>query len=149
MKKTAIICDLDGTLCDTSHRLHFITDPKKKKDWDAFYAGMVDDPINIWCDTIVHLASQNGIAILYVTGRPDTYCGVTLNWLRQHDCPINGLYMRKEKDNREDSVVKKEIYETQLKDNYDVLFCLEDRSQVVKMWRSLGLVCLQCQEGNF
>jgi hypothetical protein len=30
-----------------------------------------------------------------------------------------------------------------------ILFVVEDRSRVVKMWRSEGLVCLQCAPGEF
>lgn len=36
-----------------------------------------------------------------------------------------------------------------IKDKYDVLFAIDDRSSVVDMWRDLGLVCLQCAEGAF
>ena len=28
-------------------------------------------------------------------------------------------------------------------------FVVEDRDQVVKMWRSLGLTCFQCAKGDF
>ena len=31
----------------------------------------------------------------------------------------------------------------------EILFVLDDRSQVVKMWRELGLTCLQVADGNF
>ena len=147
--KPALIVDLDGTLCEIAHRLHFISDTTKNKDWKSFYLNMAADDVNEWCYSIIKLFSEDGVAILYVTGRPDTYKQVTLNWLRQNACPINGIYMRSASDSREDFVVKKEIYENEIKPSYNVLFCLEDRASVTKMWRSLGLVCLQCHEGNF
>lgn len=141
----AVICDLDSTLCNLEHRHHLIT----KKDWSAFYAGMVDDKLNTWCHTIISSLATKGIHILYVTGRPEDYRSQTMDWLRQYSCPINGLLMRPSKDNRKDDIVKKEIFESFIKPNYEVLFCLDDRTSVVKMWRSLGLVCLQVEEGNY
>jgi hypothetical protein len=57
--------------------------------------------------------------------------------------------MRKKGDFRKDSVVKKEIYEKYIKDNFNILFCLDDRNQVVNMWREIGIKCLQVQDGDF
>ena len=67
---------------------------------------------------------------------------------------INGvkfidLLMRKDNDDRKDSIVKKEIYDNEILGKYNVLFVLDDRDQVVKLWRSLGLVCLQVANGDF
>lgn len=44
---------------------------------------------------------------------------------------------------------KKLIYEREIKNKYYVDFILEDSSKVVKMWRELGLICLQPNEGKF
>jgi hypothetical protein len=57
--------------------------------------------------------------------------------------------MRKTDDNRKDCIVKKEIYETFIKDKYNVLFVMDDRNQVVNMWREQGLTCFQVADGNF
>ena len=58
--------------------------------------------------------------------------------------------MRKTGDNRKDSIIKKEIYEKYLKPmNYHVLFILDDRNQVVEMWREMGFTVFQVAEGNF
>lgn len=149
--KPAIICDLDGTLCNISHRLHFINNDLRsvKKDWNSFYYNMPNDTVNIWCLTIIDALLTKGIDILYVTGRPDEYKSITVDWLRRNNCPINGIYMRPFGDNRPDSIVKKEIYETEIKNKYNVLFVIEDRMSVTKMWRDIGLTCLQCAEGLY
>jgi hypothetical protein len=34
-------------------------------------------------------------------------------------------------------------------DKSKILFVVEDRNRVVEMWRSEGLVCLQCAPGEF
>jgi hypothetical protein len=59
------------------------------------------------------------------------------------------LVMRKHEDNRPDNVVKLEIFNQLYRDEFNVKLVLDDRDQVVRMWRSLGLTCLQVAEGNF
>jgi hypothetical protein len=41
------------------------------------------------------------------------------------------------------------LYDTFVKDNYKVLLVLDDRDQVVRMWRELGLTCFQVDYGDF
>jgi hypothetical protein len=57
--------------------------------------------------------------------------------------------MREDGDCRSDVEVKEEIYEKYLKGVVDIAFCIDDRQSVVDMWRSKGLVCLQCAKGDF
>ena len=59
------------------------------------------------------------------------------------------LVMRKTGDYRKDSIVKREMFEEHIEGKYNVLFVLDDRNQVVDMWRKeLGLTCLQCNYGR-
>ena len=67
----------------------------------------------------------------------------------QHQINYHQLYMRPAKDVRGDNEVKKEIFQNSIKDKFDILFVVDDRLSVVKMWRSIGLVCLQCDWGDF
>lgn len=57
--------------------------------------------------------------------------------------------MRPEGDIRKDSIVKRELFEKYVRPYYNIEFVLDDRNQVVEMWRSLGLKCLQVAEGDF
>jgi hypothetical protein len=57
--------------------------------------------------------------------------------------------MRKRNDFRKDFEVKREIYEAQIANRFDVLCVFDDRQQVVDMWREVGLVCLQVAAGDF
>lgn len=59
------------------------------------------------------------------------------------------LHMREEGDMRQDSVVKEEIYRKEIEPRFNVHLVLDDRNQVVDMWRKLGLPCWQVAEGNF
>ena len=152
--KKAIIVDLDGTLADCSHRLHHIEG--EKKGWDKFFEGIKDDKVNEWCKHLIygmHTAQYSYTALpIIVTGRPEKTIPATDDWLKENliwPTSFAGMFFRKDGDFRPDTVIKKEIYEKQIKGRYDILFVLEDRKNVVDMWRSLGLTCLQCADGDF
>jgi len=149
--KKAIIVDLDGTLCNIDHRKKYIDGSLGKKDWDKFYEGCGEDEVNEWCKDIIQALHVCGeCSILYITGRPDMIKDETQYWLDKHTHLDNfSLYMRKTNDFRQDYIVKKELYEKHVKGKFDVLFAIDDRQQVVDMWREQGLVCLQCDKGDF
>jgi phosphoglycolate phosphatase-like HAD superfamily hydrolase len=150
------IFDIDGTLADISHRLHFIQ--KEPKDWRGFFAACVDDvPI----PEIVYLVDQLascGNDIVMVTGRSDEVRAQTQMWLAGHEIPCDGLYMRKASDHREDHIIKGELLDEvkawlqtrRLPDSMtQILGVFEDRKQVVDMYRSKGLRVFQVAEGDF
>jgi len=155
--KDTIICDLDGTLANCEHRVHHVRN--KPKNWDAFYAGVKDDTVN---ETVLQVLERfadgcedpfYGIPnfnIIFCSGRPERCREDTENWLHKQGFPRGTykLFMRKDGDYRADYIVKQEIYDNQIKGT-DVLFVLDDRQQVVDMWRRNGLVCFQVAEGNF
>ena len=45
--------------------------------------------------------------------------------------------MRKEKDYREDTIVKREMYDQMLKDGYKPELVFDDRPSVLRMWREI------------
>ena len=149
MKKKAIIVDIDGTLANNSHR----KDLAIQKRWGEFVAQSGnDEPFQFALD-ILDLAIAKGWTILYVTGRSDKYASLTALWLQEKAGMSNSvdfkLFMRKEEDLREDTIVKSEIYDNEIRDKWDVQFAMDDRSRIVKMWRDKGIVTLQVAEGNF
>lgn len=147
-KAKAIIVDLDGTLANIEHRRHFVTDGNK--DWKSFNKSIPMDVPNQWCLDLVDKFSTDHF-ILLVTGRegdPEIR-EATIEWVQQNDIPYEELFMRGWKDYRSDSIIKREIYKTKIEPWYDVQFCVDDRQQVVDMWREEGLICLQCDKGDF
>lgn len=114
--KKAFVFDIDGTLADNSHRLHYIQG--EKKDWDSFYAASSEDkPI----EAVTELARflDNGgpllnldsdYAVVFCTGRPESTRRATGSWLSLY-CQIfpMAMYMRKDGDHRPDYVVKEEM----------------------------------------
>src|SRR5262245_1759438 len=103
------IFDIDGTLADCEHRRHYVEN--SPKNWRAFYDECVNDPpiphIVELCGTLMHDAH-----VLYVSGRPDRVRQQTRLWLFKYvDSFVTDdqLWMRKDKDFRDDTVVKSEI----------------------------------------
>lgn len=78
-----IICDIDGTLADCTHRLHHIQ--KTPRDWDAFFAATADDKpimpivVTVSCLNLSH-------RLIYCSGRPEKTRQATVDWLRRHAC---------------------------------------------------------------
>jgi hypothetical protein len=144
--------DLDGTLCDIPHRLHFIKKESgtSSKDWDAFFAACTDDsPI----PEVIAVARALGAFadIIIMSGRSDSVRQQTLDWLSAERVPIQGLYMREVGDHREDSIVKGEFLDDLLTKTAmsEIAGVFEDRSQVVKMYRVRGLRVFQVADGDF
>jgi len=178
MKKDIIICDLDGTLCNIDHRLHFVqatehgflpfvtsdgTITYPRKDWDAFFAGVPDDKVNEPVLRVLQEMTQGNCGctrgsrreIIFCSGRPERCRADTVEWLHRADeymfdpeLDEYKLYMRQDGDFRRDDIVKQEILDKYI-DKERVLFVLDDRDQVVHMWRHNGLTCFQVAEGDF
>lgn len=148
--KTTIICDLDGTLADCEHRVHHVK--SKPKNWDAFFAGVRDDGVNY---PVLHVLDKfmnyEGwqYNVIFCSGRPER-CRADTEWWLREVCGISDfiLFMRKDGDFRADNIVKQEILDKHI-DKSRVLFVLDDRQEVVDMWRRNGLTCFQVAEGNF
>lgn len=135
--QTAVIVDIDGTVSHRTNRGPFEYD---KVIHDAQDKNVIEVVKSLW------LA---GHKIIFVSAREDWCFNDTYTWLTHNCPPFIKLYMRRSGDTRRDAEVKKEIYETLIKPNYDVFCVLDDRNQVVDMWRELGLTCLQVNYGDF
>lgn len=74
-----------------------------------------------------------------------------MSWITQHVNPESDwyLHMRKAGDGRRDSIVKAEMFDSDIATNFNVLGVFDDRQQVVDMWRDKGLTVFQVAEGDF
>lgn len=137
-----VIVDMDGTLADVSHRLHFLNGPNK--NWKQFFAGMDDDPPSaVVVEWVKNLSPDYEVAI--VTGRPDKYRLNTEAWLRKHGVEFSRIIMRRSGDHRPDYVVKKDLLDEVGHER--VAFVIDDRPSVCDMWRALGLRVYQVAIG--
>lgn len=133
-----IICDLDGTLSLIHNRSPF--DASKCEQ----------DKPNIPIVNLVKNYKKLGYKILLLSGRDGKYESQTISWLEKHGVIYDALWMRKPKDNRKDAIIKEEIFRIEIENKYYVEFVLDDRNQVVDLWRKdLKLPCLQVFYGDF
>jgi FMN phosphatase YigB (HAD superfamily) len=146
-KEKAIIIDLDGTLFNVDHRAHFME--TRPKNYDQFEAGIVDDTLNQWCYDLIQLYRKADYNIIILTGRHERSRNVTKDVLNKYNVSYEHLFCAKDDDDRADETIKHEIYVREIQPLYDVAFVVEDRKRVVKMWREIGVTCLQCAEGDF
>ncbi len=147
----AVLFDIDGTLADCEHRrIHL-------PNWGKFFGEMHLDPVIepvAWLAEMLHFAatdvhmadSKQAFAVLVVTARPADYREVTIDWLNEKGIQYHDIYFRPKGDYREDSIVKGEILQQIIDDGYEPFLVIDDRPQVVKMWREFGLTCLQCAD---
>lgn len=145
--KPAVIVDFDGTLSDPKHREHYVL--SRPKMWKEFFEAAEDDELNEWCLEIINSMRDRGFAVLLLTGRPEWMRELSSKWLERYKVPYDMLFMRANDDFRDDPVFKWELFKTQIKPDYNVLFVLEDRQRVVDMWREHHITCLQCAVGDF
>lgn len=138
-KPKAFLVDIDGTLAH-------MRDYRGPFDWKNVGLDDVDEKIAYIVKT---LALDPDIRIIVMSGRDEVCRGETEEWLELHGIMYDDLFMRPEKDMRPDNIIKAELFDNYVRDNFDVQFVLDDRDQVVEMWRRMGLTCLQVAPGDF
>ena len=136
---TAILCDIDGTLA------HGIGITRKPYEWDKVGSDTVDYTIRY----LLNIYNLENIRVILLSGRDGSCKPETFKWLDDNNIVYNYLYMREAGDNRKDSIVKEELYRKYIEGRFNVDFVLDDRNQVVDMWRSLGLKVFQVADGSF
>lgn len=145
-KKTAIMVDLDNTLCDTSHRDHFV----EAKNWGAFFKHCDKDALYPEVKRQIDMEIKMGTSIILCSGRPDGDCrDKTQGWLERNAIEYTSLEMRPTGNYKKDDITKAMLYRYEIKPYYEILYVLDDRNCVVQKWRSLGLKCWQVRNGDF
>lgn len=141
----SVIFDMDGTLEDVSERRHYAL----AGAWEDWHARTGEGPPNEPVVDLCRLYHGAGYSILITTGRQECFRKQTELWLTFNQVPWTAIYMRGNKDQREDSIVKLGLLEQIRRDGHDPRVAVDDRNRVVAMWRAAGLACLQVAEGDF
>jgi predicted kinase len=137
-KKPAIVVDVDGTVALAHNRYIF--------DMSKILEDLPNEPI---CE-LVRMFKEKGYAIIIVSGREDFALEDTKLWLSTHNIPFDAIFMRATRDPRKDSIVKEEIYHRDIELIYNIKYIVDDRPQVVRMWRRiLGKPVLQVNDLEF
>lgn len=149
--KRYLIVDLDGTLCDCSHRVHWA----QAKEWEQFDAGIPEDKVNSTIRWICQMAQENGVGVIICTGRGEKNRNATLSWLKANDCSSfsDVILMRPEGDRTPDHQLKLQLvydhFGSESAAKEQVLCALDDRDRVVEAWRNAGFQCWQVQAGSY
>ena len=144
--KQIVIVDLDGTLSDGSHRLHLLPTENLHltESWSEFNrAAAGDSPIKSTI-AVINGLWVSGFAIVILTGRSDEVRYETCKWLNENGVKFDEIIMRRQEDNRKDTVIKEEALRAIGLDN--IVCAFDDSPNVVKHFRSLGITTYQVTE---
>jgi hypothetical protein len=152
------IFDIDGTLCNIEHRLHFLDNKADKERWKKFYKACFNDVPNRPIIAVMNTLRMCGADVWLFSGRSEDVRVETIAWLHDNTCfsKTDFLYkpellnMRPSQDFTEDDVMKEQWLHGMLQVDRDRLLAVfDDRQRVVDMWRANGVVCCQVAQGNF
>ena len=143
-----IVFDLDGTLADCTHRLHWID--RKEKNWGKFFSACnMDKPIQATIRLLFELERQGNIIEIW-SGRSAVVLEATQTWLGNNLINQNLLkHMRPEHERCDDHLLKKRWLDDARATGGDVEIAFEDRARVVQMWRENSVTCYQVADGDF
>ena len=140
--KKIVICDIDGTIADNEHRQELLN---SYKDWDKFFLAMKDDKPIMKVIDLIKQKQIEGKYISFITGRPERYREMTLDWLKEYFKFKFSLYMRKDNDSRSKLISKKELFENNFK-TASVDCCIDNDQELLKMWKEMGLNCVDANK---
>lgn len=125
----AIIFDVDGTIAEMDGRGPF--------EWHRVGE---DKPRDLIIQMLRNYADM-GYRIVICSGRSDECAGETTDWLNEHVGSIywHHLWMRKAGDFRKDNAVKEEIFWTNIAHRYNIVACVDDRPQMIRLWYELKI----------
>lgn len=126
-KPAAFLFDIDGTTFHMNGKRHF-----------AAHNVDVDDPDETVCDVVSRL-QDSGLLAIGMSGREQITRELTVKALENQAITPARLFMRETGDMRSDNIVKAELFDAHVRDNFDVKFVIDDRWQVCQMWLSIGL----------
>lgn len=130
---SCVICDLDGTLAILN-----------RGPYDT--AKCEKDSVCLPVKQILNDIDPKYYVFL-MSGREDKFRPHTERWLKQHNIRYDELFMRKTGDFRRDSIIKKELFNDNIRDKYNTFFVVDDRLQVIReCWNRLGVFVLNVNQ---
>lgn len=131
----AIIVDIDGTLAH-------MDGGRSPYEWHKVGQDRVDDGVAHLVDAINFIGYAK---VFLFSGRSDICRPETEEWLERHDIEYYKLYMKPHARVQEDDrICKDEFLRTHIIGKFNVLFVVDDRPKVCRMWRDdFGLRVMQ------
>jgi predicted kinase len=112
-------------------------------------------------ERVIQVVRENyltNVSIIFCSGRTTGCYEATRRWIAEHifelpsqwdDEELFELHMRPEGDGRKDNQVKYELFDRNIRGRFRIKYVLDDRRQVIDMWREIGLLCLDVAGNNF
>lgn len=122
------IVDTDGTVADHEG-------VRNPYDTSKYHL----DKVHWHTASVVKALSEAGYGIIGLSGRDEKYAAVTTKWWNDNGIPFDEFYMRSDNDKRVDAVIKYELFKKWIAPTHFVLGAFDDRPQVIRMWRSIGV----------
>lgn len=125
----AIIVDVDGTLAIMNNRSPF--------DWNKVGEDLCNETIK----NIVN--NYNGDKVIIMSGRDSVCRDLTIQWLKVNNIKFDEIFMREQGNTEKDSIVKRRLFEQNVRGKYYVQYVLDDRISVCRGWFEMGLQLLR------
>lgn len=144
----ALLVDLDGTLA--------LNESGRPWYGDGYEKRLHEDKVNHTVRRVINalVFPRSGVfaeEVLFVSGRMEVGREATTAWLAKEcgyimdEDPAN-LFMRADGDYRPDVEVKTDLYNAHIRDVYDVYLALDDKPEIIALWRSLGIPAWQVND---
>ena len=144
MKSSVCIFDIDGTLANCDHRLHYVKN--KPKNWDAFYSECMSDHV-IWPVAEMLELFRKNYLIYIVTGRPERNRDLTELWLNNNKIYFDKLIMRGDRDFRKSPDYKSSVCDTIEAEGNKIFLAVEDREDCINMFINRGIYTFNVSNG--
>jgi len=144
-KPPCFIFDIDGTLAHMNREL------RSPYNWHKVGLDTVDIPTAV-ISRLIEFHRNNSVddktKTIICTGRDGVCLNETKKWLKDNDIPYDEIYIRPQKDQRPDWIVKEEMWREIIK-THRIIAMYDDRLQVVRRGRALGLKVFNVEYNNF
>lgn len=131
-----IICDIDGTLSHSPNRRIFD------------FKEVINDSLHFPVWNILD-KYKDKVTIILMSGRDEDCRTETEEWLKKQVINYQALHMRKPKDNRSDTIIKRELFDEHIRGKYQPMFVIDDRPSVVQMWIDMGLFVINVNQDPY
>ena len=134
-----ILYDIDGTIAQMYNRGPF--------EWNKVKEDYMIYSVVSTIDWLSDLDSKNRPTVILCTGRDGVALQDTIEWLNSNEIYYDDIMIRNEKDMRPDWVVKEEMWKN-ISKQYNIIAMYDDRLQVVRRARALGLKVFNVEYNN-
>jgi phosphoglycolate phosphatase-like HAD superfamily hydrolase len=144
-----VFVDLDGTLCDTHHRLHLVDMSLANKGdvdaeeamWRRYGEACGKDGLNRGVAALMDLLYEQ-YDIYLTSGRTEAVRAQTEEWLTRHSIIYDELYMRPIGNRLGNGALKAKWVEELHEKGHTVVLAIDDYHSAVKSFEAIGVPCV-------